>query len=114
MVISTTVTPPSASAAHASTSCSLSGERTTATMPQSRTRRRGSSLLMEKVCMPQAHGLQPVSLPLLLLDERLRFDDGVLVGEGVEGADEQAAGAGLDRDQAERRQGQAVVRVEVV
>src|SRR5262245_49659969 len=46
MVISTTVTPPSASAPHASTSCSLSGERTTATMPQSRTRRRGSALLM--------------------------------------------------------------------
>src|SRR5262249_47728274 len=51
---------------------------------------------------------------LLLFDERLRLDDGVLVGEGVEGGQEQAARPRLDGDQAQRRQGQAVVRLEVV
>jgi len=38
----------------------------------------------------------------------------VLFRKGVEGGQEQAAGAGLDRHQAERRQRQAVVRLEVV
>src|SRR5688500_18049978 len=51
---------------------------------------------------------------LLLLDERLRFDDGVLVGEGVEGREDQTAGPRLDRNKAERRDREAVVRPKVV
>src|SRR5436853_338499 len=86
MVISTTVTPPSAWDRHASTSFWLSGYRTTATMPHSSTCWSWVSLLM-RLC--------------LLLDERLRFDDGVLVGESVESGDDQAAGAALDVDETE-------------
>src|SRR5947209_7571996 len=127
MVISTTETPPSARARATSTSCWLSGERTTATMPQSSTWRSCDSLLMGgsseagRSCHPpKLHSIGRLRFGenrslrcviatarhiLLLLDQRLRFDDRVLFGKGVEGGEEEAAGAGFDRDEAERGQG---------
>src|SRR5262245_22249762 len=38
----------------------------------------------------------------LFLDQRLRFDDGVLAREGVKGRQEQATGAGFGGDKTER------------
>ena len=51
---------------------------------------------------------------LLPLDERLRLDDGVFVGERVERRDQQTPGPGFDGDEAERSDGQAVVGLEIV
>src|SRR5437867_1394799 len=96
-VISTTLTPPSARARATSTSCWLSGDRTTATMPQSSTCRSWASLLM-----------------LLLFDERLRLHDRVLFREGVKGVQQQAACASLDGDKAEWGHRQAVVGLKIV
>jgi hypothetical protein len=35
----------------------------------------------------------------LLLDERLSFDDGEFIGEGVEGGNEKAAGSSFNGDE---------------
>src|SRR5437660_406871 len=50
----------------------------------------------------------------LPLDERLRLDHGVLAGEGVEGREEEATGAGLDGHEAERRHGKTMMTGKVV
>jgi hypothetical protein len=47
-------------------------------------------------------------------DERLGFDNRQLVGEGVESGQEESAGVGLDGDEPEWSQGEAVVRLEIV
>jgi len=49
-----------------------------------------------------------------LLDQRLRFDDGILRREGVEGREKQATATGLSRDEAERGHRQAIVRRKIV
>src|SRR6266542_2030507 len=48
------------------------------------------------------------------LDERLGFDDGMLLGEGVEGGQEEAARAGLGGHEAQGSEGESVVGLEVV
>src|SRR6266481_10111242 len=51
---------------------------------------------------------------LFPLDKRLRLDDGVLIGERVERGDEQAPRPGFDGHEAERGDGEAVIRLEVM
>src|SRR5262245_31934786 len=61
-----------------------------------------------------AAGVSVERADLLLLDERLRFDDGVLFREGVERGEEDTLGPGFDLDAAEGSDRQAVVGLEVV
>ena len=48
------------------------------------------------------------------LEQRLALDDGVVVGERVEGLDQEATIAGFEVDVAQRPQCQATARIEVV
>src|SRR4051812_45397145 len=74
--------------------------------------RGGSSAVTIAASITAATAEAARDIRLLSFDERLRFDDRVLVREGVEGRDEQTAGPRLDGHEPERGQGQAVVGLE--
>src|SRR5260370_13508077 len=78
-----------------------------------KTSRKGAEAQKERQRL-QRHDLISAALLTLVLDQRLGFDDRMLVREGVEGGENQAAGPRLGRDEAERRQRQAVVGGEIV